>query len=133
MDNAGILVVWQSISAIVADTNSQILYFTPGQDTQTIVFSGQVNQPGNFQLVITASEIGADFALDTYTISLDATDSRLETETVDDQTDALNKLLKQQTVQAALAGLILFVLMGTLINASENLIQNVKIRNVKNT
>ena len=114
MDNAGILVVWQSISAIVADTNSQIQYFTPGQDTQTIVFSGQVNQPGNFQLVITASEIGADFPLDTYTISLEATDSRLETETVDDQTDALNKLLKQQTVQAALAGLILFVLMGTL-------------------
>jgi hypothetical protein len=52
--------------------------------------------------------------MDSITINLDAEDSRLTPNIVDDQTDAINKLLKQPMVQAALAGLVLFALMGVL-------------------
>ena len=66
------------------------------------------------QVILVAKEPGSNFAMDSITVNLDAQDSRLTLSIVDDQTDAINKLLKQPIVQAILAGLVLFTLMGVL-------------------
>ena len=115
MDNAGVILQWQAMNGIAADTTIELLIFTPQTGgTQTVVFSGEVIDAGEYQLSLVAKEPGSDFAMDSVTIVLDAQDSRLTPNIVDDQTDAINKLLKQPVVQAALAGLVLFTLMGTL-------------------
>ena len=115
MVNAGIRIEWQPMTGIDADTTTQMLIFTPESGgTQVVVFSGEAIEPGQYQLVLLAKEPGSDVAMDSITITLDAQDSRLETNTIDDQTDAINKLLKKPVVQAALGILILFALMGTL-------------------
>ena len=91
------------------------MIFTPQTGgTQTVVFSGEVLDAGEYQLVLVAKEPGSEFAMDSITISLDAQDSRLTSSIVDDQTDPINRLLKQPMVQAALAGIVLFGLMGVL-------------------
>ena len=116
MVNAGVRIEWQAMNGISADTTTQVLIFTPATgSTQTVVFSGQALNAGNFQLVLLAKEPGSQVAMDTITINLEAQDSRLETATIDDQTDAINKLLKEPLFQAALGGLLLFGLMGLLI------------------
>ena len=115
MVNAGIRIEWQPMTGIDADTTTQMLIFTPESGgTQVVVFSGEAIEPGQYQLVLLAKEPGSDVAMDSITITLDAQDSRLESNTIDDQTDAINKLLKKPVVQAALGILILFALMGTL-------------------
>ena len=115
MINAGIRIEWQPMTGIDADTTTQMLIFTPESGgTQVVVFSGEAIEPGQYQLVLLAKEPGSDVAMDSITITLDAQDSRLESNTIDDQTDAINKLLKKPVVQAALGILILFALMGTL-------------------
>ena len=115
MTNAGVRLEWQAMNGIAADTTVQLLIFSPETGgTQTIVFSGEVLEAGLYQLVLVAKEPGSEFAMDSITISLDAQDSRLKTNIIDDQTDTINKLLKQPVIQAALAGLVLFALMGTL-------------------
>ena len=115
MVNAGIRVEWQPMSGIAADTTVQLLIFTPETGgTQTVVFSGEVLENGEYQLILVAKEPGSEIAMDTVTVTLDAQDSRLKTSIIDDQTDAINKLLKEPLVQFALAGLVLFTLMGTL-------------------
>ena len=115
MVNAGIRIEWQPMTGIDADTTTQTLIFTPDSGgTQVVVFSGEAIQLGQYQLVLLAKEPGSDVAMDSITITLDVQDSRLETNTIDDQTDTINKLLKQPVIQAALGILILFALMGTL-------------------
>ena len=115
MVNAGIRIEWQPMTGIDADTTTQTLIFTPDSGgTQVVVFSGEAIQPGQYQLVLLAKEPGSDVAMDSIIITLDVQDSRLETNTIDDQTDTINKLLKQPVIQAALGILILFALMGTL-------------------
>ena len=115
MTNAGVRLEWQAMNGIAADTTVQLLIFSPDTGgTQTIVFSGEVLEAGLYQLVLVAKEPGSEFAMDSITIALDAQDSRLKTNIIDDQTDTINKLLKQPVIQAALAGLVLFALMGTL-------------------
>ena len=115
MSNLGVILEWQAMNGISADTTIELMIFTAETGgTQTVVFSGEVMQAGEYQLVLVAKEPGSDFAMDSITINLDAQDSRLTPSIVDDQTDAINKLLKQPMVQAALAGLVLFALMGVL-------------------
>ena len=115
MVNAGIRIEWQPMTGIDADTTTQTLIFTPDSGgTQVVVFSGEAMEAGQYQLVLLAKEPGSDVAMDSITITLDAQDSRLETNTIDDQTDTINKLLKQPVIQAGLGILILFALMGTL-------------------
>ena len=70
---------------------------------------------GNYDLIITAKEPGSDIAMDTVSITLNVKDSRIVDEKVDDQTDLINKVLREPVAQAALGGLMLFVLMGALI------------------
>ena len=115
MANAGIELEWQAIAGISADTNFQTVIFTPELgNSRVIVFSGEVMEPGEYQLIISATEIGADFAMDSVSVTLDAQDSRLASNIIDDQTDAINRLLKQSSVQASLGALLLATLMGLL-------------------
>ena len=115
MENAGIIVEWQSINGVYAATTSQLLIFTPGiGDVRSIPFSGEVDGYGEYTLVLIAKETGSTFAMDTFTIILNAEDPRLKSNIVDDQTDAVNKLLKQPAVQAILGVVILLALIGTL-------------------
>ena len=115
MVNAGVRVEWQAMSNIDADTNTMVLIFTAlTGGTQTVVFSGEAMKAGEYQLVLWAKEPGSEFAMDTITITLDAQDSRMVSETIDDQTDSINKLLKEPVIQAGLSGIVLFALMGTL-------------------
>ena len=115
MDNAGVILEWQAMNGIAADTTIELMIFTPQTGgTQTVVFSGEVLDAGEYQLVLVAKEPGSEFAMDSITISLDAQDSRLTSSIVDDQTDPINRLLKQPMVQAALAGIVLFGRMGVL-------------------
>jgi hypothetical protein len=116
MSNAGIRVEWQSISAINADTNVQALTFTNETTSiQTISFAGNVKLLGDYNLVISAKEPGSEIAMDIVSLTLKVEDSRIVDEELNDQTDTINKLLKMPLVQAALGGLMLFVLVGALI------------------
>ena len=116
MSNAGVRVEWQSMSSVSADSNIQVLTFNSETgNTQIVSFAGTANSLGSFDLVITAKEPGSNIAMDTVSIPLDVKDSRIVDEMVDDQTDLINKALREPIVQAALGGLVLFVLMGALI------------------
>ncbi len=53
--------------------------------------------------------------MDTVSIPLTVKDSRIVDENIDDQTDFINKVLREPIAQAILGGLLLFVLMGVLI------------------
>ena len=115
MQNAGIALEWQPLAGVVAETNVQYVIFDANQaDSQMVIFSGEVSKLGDYQIVMTATETGADFALDSTTVTLSAQDSRLKSSIVDDQTDAINRLLKQHTVQAGLGALVLLLLVGIL-------------------
>ena len=114
MTNAGVRLEWQAMNGIAADTTVQLLIFSRYWRNPNYCILGEVLEAGLYQLVLVAKEPGSEFAMDSITIALDAQDSRLKTNIIDDQTDTINKLLKQPVIQAALAGLVLFALMGTL-------------------
>ena len=104
------------MSSVSADSNIQLLTFdSETGNTQTISFAGSANSLGNYDLIITAKEPGSDIAMDTVSIPLVVKDSRIVDPNVDDQTDLINKVLREPIAQAALGGLMLFVLMGALI------------------
>ena len=116
MSSAGVRVEWQSMSSVSADSNIQVLTFNSETGSmQTVSFAGNANSLGDYNLIITAKEPGSDVAMDTVSLSLIVEDSRIVDEIVDDQTDLINKALREPFVQAALGGLVLFVLMGALI------------------
>jgi hypothetical protein len=116
MSSAGVRVEWQSMSSVSADSNIQVLTFNSETGSmQTVSFAGNANSLGDYNLIITAKEPGSDVAMDTVSLSLIVEDSRIVDEIVDDQTDLINKALREPVVQAALGGLVLFVLMGALI------------------
>jgi len=104
------------MSSVSADSNIQVLTFNSETgSTQTVSFAGNANSLGDYNLIITAKEPGSDVAMDTVSLSLVVEDSRIVDEIIDDQTDLINKALREPFVQAALGGLVLFVLMGALI------------------
>jgi hypothetical protein len=116
MANAGIRVELQSITSIIIDSNIQVLTFdSQTGDTQVVYFSGKAESLGEFNLIVTAKEPGSNVAMDTESVSLVVDDSRIVDPQVDDQTDLINKALREPLFQAALGGLMLFVLMGALI------------------
>ena len=116
MSNAGVKIEWQSMSSISADSNLQVLTFNADTGSmQTVSFAGDANKLGNYDLIITAKEPGSDIAMDTVSISLSVKDSRIVDTTVDDQTDLINKVLREPIAQAALGIIMLFGLMGVLI------------------
>ena len=116
MSNAGVRIEWQSMSSVSADSNIEFLTFNSETGiTQMAYFAGDAKSLGNYDLIITAKEPGSDIAMDTVSITLNVKDSRIVDEKVDDQTDLINKVLREPVAQAALGGLMLFVLMGALI------------------
>tara|TARA_A100001234_G_C12388322_1_gene285230 strand:- start:56 stop:568 length:513 start_codon:yes stop_codon:yes gene_type:complete len=116
MANAGIRVELQSITSIIIDSNIQVLTFdSQTGDTQVVYFSGKAESLGEFNLIVTAKEPGSNVAMDTESVSLVVDDSRIVDPQVDDQTDLINRALREPLFQAALGGLMLFVLMGALI------------------
>jgi len=116
MSNAGIRVELQSITSINVGSNIQVLTFdSETGNTQVVYFSGKAEKLGDFNLIVTAKEPGSDIAMDTESIRLVVDDSRIVDPQVDDQTDLINRALREPLFQAALGGLMLFVLMGALI------------------
>ena len=116
MSNAGVRIEWQSMSSVTADSNIQVLTFdSQTGSTQIVSFAGNAKSLGNYDLIITAKEPGSDIAMDTVSIPLTVKDSRIVDENIDDQTDFINKVLREPIAQAILGGLLLFVLMGVLI------------------
>jgi len=70
---------------------------------------------GNHQLLLTTSEPGAANPMDTVTVVIQAIDSNAPVEIEDEAEGSMVDALADSTIlQAALAGLVLFVLMGTL-------------------
>ncbi|MDE0857749.1 MAG: hypothetical protein OSA38_04190, partial [Candidatus Poseidoniaceae archaeon] len=117
LDQVTVRVEWQAISAISASSEIQILTFTPTSGgTQTLTFDGEVRYAGTHQLTLVAKEPGSEVGMDSVSITLEAWDSRIiiEDDTSGD-TGLFSAMLENPIVQAALGGLVLFILMGALI------------------
>jgi hypothetical protein len=109
-------VAWQATSTIVGESSEHFLTFTTASgNSQTVTFSGRATDVGRHQLLLSAAEPGAAYPMDTVTVVIDASDSNAPVEVSDDAEGSLLETVKDNTLlQAALAGLVLFALMGTL-------------------
>ena len=109
-------VEWQTTTSIAGETSGHLLTFTSATgNSQTVTFSGNAKVVGDHQLLMSVTEPGADYPMDTVTVVIEASDSNAPVAVSGDGDNALLTTLSENTmVQAALAGLVLFVLMGTL-------------------
>ena len=109
-------VSWQATSSIVGESSGHFLTFTAASgNTQAVTFSGTAETVGQHQLLLSAAEPGAENPMDTVVVVVVATDSNAPIEVADETEGSVLETITESTVlQAALAGLVLFVLMGTL-------------------
>ena len=109
-------VSWQATSSIVGESSEHFLTFTAASgNTQAVTFSGTAETVGQHQLLLSAAEPGAENPMDTVVVVVVATDSNAPIEVADETEGSVLETITESTVlQAALAGLVLFVLMGTL-------------------
>ena len=125
LNDITVRVEWQPITSIIASEQIQTLSFTETTGlTQTIFFSGEARNLGNYELYVTIKEPGVEGAMDSDTVNLGVSDSRIidEDEGVVDESNALSAVLEMPIVQALFGGIILFFLMGMLVirgNASK--------------
>ena len=107
---------WEATTSIVGETSNHFLTFTSATgNTQTVTFSGTAKSMGTHQLLLSAREPGATYPMDTVTVRIVASDSNAPVVATDDAGGSLITVVTDNTmVQAALAGLVLFVLMGML-------------------
>jgi hypothetical protein len=118
-------VEWQQISSIIASEQIQVLSFTETTGLiQTIFFSGEGRAIGNLQLFVVIKEPGVDIAMDSASINLRVFDSRIvdESDSSNEDENGANKFIEMPIIQALIAGIILFSLIGVLIirgNASK--------------
>ena len=107
---------WQTTTSIAGETSGHLLTFTSVTgNSQTVTFSGNAKDVGNHQLLLSASEPGAEYPMDTVTVVIKASDSNAPVVETDEAEGTLMAVVVDNTmVQAALAGLVLFFLMGTL-------------------
>lgn len=106
----------QSTNALVGDSTSQFLTFTPTSgNTQTVTFSGEGKTVGEHQLQLMAREPGADNPMATVTVTIIVSDSNAPLVLVNDGTSSLMDYTENPLFQALLGGLVLFVLMGALV------------------
>ena len=125
LNDITVRVEWQPITSIIASEQIQILSFTETTGlTQTIFFSGEARNLGNYELYVTIKEPGVEGAMDSDTVNLAVSDSRIidDSGVAADEKDDLSNLLEMPIVQAIFGGIILFFLMGMLIirgNASK--------------
>ena len=67
---------WQSSTTIEAETSSQTMIFTTESGaTQSKIFTGTASAEGNFNLILTVTEPGAEIAMDTVNIRLNVFNS----------------------------------------------------------
>jgi len=120
-----IRVEWQQLASIIASEQIHVLTFTETTGlTQTVLFSGEGRSNGNFELYVTIKEPGVDIAMDSDSINLKVSDSRIDdgTDLNPVQSKGLSDVVEMPIVQALLGGLVLFSLMGLLMirgNASK--------------
>ena len=107
---------WQATTSIVGETTGHLLTFTSATgNSQTVTFSGNAKDVGDHQLLLSVSEPGAEYPMDTVTVVIKASDSNAPVIVTDEAEGSLLTVMADNRMfQAALAGLVLFVLMGTL-------------------
>ena len=137
LNDITVRVEWQQISSIIASEQTQVLSFTETTGlTQTIFFSGEGRTAGNFDLYIVIKEPGVDIAMDSASINLRVYDTRIadESDSTNDETSALNKIIEMPIIQALLGGIVLFFLMGMLVirgNASKSRIADERVERAR--
>ena len=107
---------WQATASIVGETSGHLLTFTSVTgNSQTVTFSGNAKEVGPHELLLAVTEPGAEDPMDTVAVVIQASDSNAPVIITDDTEGSLLTVMADNTMfQAALAGLVLFVLMGTL-------------------
>lgn len=104
----------QSSTSIQAETSSQTMIFTAETgDTQPKIFMGTATSEGNFNLVITATEPGAEIAMDTVTIRLNVYNSSKSSG--DDDSFEWENVFEMPVFQVGAAAILLTFLFGMLI------------------
>ena len=113
-DGFTVRVDWQSSTNIRVDTGSHTMIFTSdGGNTQSKIFTGAATSEGNFNLVITATEPGAEVPMDTYTIRLNVYNSTRSSS--NDDSFEWENVLEMPLFQAGAAAILLTFLFGMLI------------------
>ncbi|MDP6224069.1 MAG: S8 family serine peptidase [Candidatus Poseidoniaceae archaeon] len=113
-DGFTVRVDWQSSTNVRVDTGSHTMIFTSdGGNTQSKIFTGAATREGNFNLVITATEPGAEVPMDTYTIRLNVYNSTKSSS--NDDSFEWENVLDMPLFQAGAAAILLTFLFGMLI------------------
>ncbi len=112
----------EATSSITSQSTEQLVTFAQSSEIQVLTFSGRAEKVGPHQLHISAREPGAETPMDTVTVLIEAVDSNAPVSTAADETggSVMSALQDSTLLQAALAGLVLFVLMGTLMLRGQN-------------
>ena len=104
----------QSATGIQADSYSQTLIFTSETGpTLPKIFMGRATGEGNYNLILTATEPGAEIAMDTVTIRLNVYNSSKSTES--DESFEWDNVFEMPIFQAGSAAILLGLLFGLLI------------------
>ena len=113
-DGFTVRVDWQSSTNIQFETGSYTMIFSSASgNTQSKIFTGTATSVGNFNLVVTVTEPGAEIPMDTYTIRLNVYNSSKST--VNDDTFEWENVFEMPLFQAGAAGILLTFLFGMLI------------------
>ena len=105
-DGFTVRVDWQSSSNIQVDTGSHTMIFTSDVgNTDSKIFTGSATSEGNFNLVITVAEPGAEVPMDTYTIRLNVYNSTRSSS--NDDSFEWENVLEMPLFQAGAAAILL--------------------------
>ena len=113
-DGFTVHIEWQSSTSILAETSSQMMIFTSETgNTQSKIFSGTALAEGNYDLVLTVNEPGAEIPTDTATIRLNVYNSS-KSSGGDDSFEWQN-VFEMPVFQIGAAAVLLTFLFGMLI------------------
>tara|TARA_Y100000589_G_C27198887_1_gene648405 strand:+ start:9089 stop:14668 length:5580 start_codon:yes stop_codon:yes gene_type:complete len=113
-DGFTVRVDWQSSTNIQVETSSHTMIFSSASgNTQSKIFTGTATSVGNFNLVVTVTEPGAEIPMDTYTIRLNVFNSSKSSG--NDDTFEWENVFEMPLFQVGAAGILLTFLFGMLI------------------
>ena len=113
-DGFTVRVDWQSSTNIQVETGSYTMIFSSASgNTQSKIFTGTATSVGNFNLVVTVTEPGAEIPMDTYTIRLNVYNSSKSAS--NDDSFEWENVFEMPLLQAGAAGILLTFLFGMLI------------------
>ena len=113
-DGFTVRVDWQSSTNIQVETGSHTMIFSSASgNTQSKIFTGTAASEGNFNLVVSVTEPGAEIPMDTYTIRLNVYNSSKSSG--NDDTFEWENVFEMPLFQAGAAGILLTFLFGMLI------------------